>query len=83
MLQLILELVMVALLLGLDAFGLILELHGVVLLHLLNGLLLLLLQVFQLHVVVLLLGLATQVDRSSRRSFHRCLQGKTVDQVHH
>lgn len=63
MLQLILELVIVALLLGLDAFGLILELHGVVLLHLLNGLLLLLLQVFQLHVVVLLLGLATQVDR--------------------
>lgn len=51
---------MFALLLRFDAFGLFLEFHSVVFLHFLNGLLLVLLQVLQLHVVVFLLGLEKQ-----------------------
>lgn len=56
-LHLLLELVVVAFLFGADAFGLVPEPHSVVRLHLLNGLLLVLLQSLQLRVVVLLLRL--------------------------
>lgn len=60
MFQLLQKLVVFALLLGFDAFGLVLEFHSVVFLHFLNGLLLVLLQVLQLPVIVFLLGLEKQ-----------------------